>query len=52
MVQQPPTEINCKYYQSSLLNLSKGYKHNDVVIFNTNNYKENMKIHIYQYIYK
>ena len=45
MVQQPPTESDCK--QSDLLNLSTLYKHNDVVIVNSNYYKENMKIHIH-----
>ena len=32
-VQQPHTEIDCKYNQSALLNLSMGDKQNDVVIF-------------------
>ena len=39
-------ESDCKYKQSALLNLTTGYKQNDVVILNPNNYKENMKIHI------
>ena len=47
MVQQPPTGNNCKYIQSALLNLSTVDKQYDVVIFNPNNYKENMKLHIH-----
>ena len=43
--QQPHTGWDCKYIQVALLNLSMGDKHNDVVIFNTKNNKENMKKH-------
>ena len=50
-VQKPPTESDCKYYQSALLNLSTIYKQNDVVIVNPNNYKEKLKIHIHKSIY-
>ena len=46
-VHQPHVGRNCKYNQSVLLNLSTEDKHNEVVIVNTNNYKENMKIHIH-----
>ena len=38
---------DCKYNQSTLLKLSKGYKQNDVVIVDPNNYKENMEIYVH-----
>ena len=50
MVQQPHKGSDCKYNQSALLNLRVGDKHNDVVIFNTKNNKENMKIHIRNHV--
>ena len=46
-VQQPCTGSDCKYNQSTLLNLSTENKQNDVVIVNPKNNKENMKIHIH-----
>ena len=35
MVDQTPTGSNCKIYQFALLNISTGYKQNDVVIVTT-----------------
>ena len=35
----------------ALLNLSVGYKENDMVIFNPNNYKENMKVFMQKSMY-
>ena len=43
-VQKPNTGIDCKQNQSALLNLSTGYKKNDVVIVNPNKYKEKIKL--------
>ena len=50
MVQQPHTGSDCKYIQSALLQLSMGYKHNNVAIFNPKNNKENMKIFIRDHV--
>ena len=43
-------ERKCKYIQSALLNLSMGDKYNGVVIVNTKNNKENLKIHMQNYV--
>ena len=45
--QQPCTKTDCKYNQYAVLNLIMGYKQNDLVIVNTKNNKENMKIYIH-----
>ena len=48
MVQKPHTGSHCRYNQYAFKKISMGYKQNGVVITNTINNKENMKIHILQ----
>ena len=45
-LQQPNTVSDCKYIQSAISNLSMIERQDDVVIVNTKNNKENMKLHI------
>ena len=41
---------DCKWIQSSLLNVSMEDKQNDLVIVNPKNNKENMKMHIRNHV--
>ena len=47
MLHQNPMESDLKYNPLASLKLSKGYKQNNIVIFNPKNNKENTKIHIH-----
>ena len=51
-VHQPHIGSDYDYNQYALLNPSMGDKQNDVVIFNTKNNKENMKIHIRNHVHE
>ena len=50
MAQQPQTGSDRKYIQYNLLKISVGDKNNDLVIVNTKNNKEYMKIHIRNHV--
>ena len=47
MVQKPPIGSDCKYIQSALLKISRGYKQYGMVVVNTNSSKEILKLHIH-----